>query len=48
MTARTVGFYTERKTLHKILLSPTLLDVFEKNGQNLSDILHVMLCSKFR
>jgi len=43
MTAQTAGLYTERNTFHKILLSHTLLDMFKENGQNLSDILHVMI-----
>jgi hypothetical protein len=46
MTAKTAGFYTERKTFHKMLLCHALLDIFEENGQNLSDILHVMLARR--
>jgi hypothetical protein len=43
MTGWTAGFYTERRKFHKILLSHILVDMFEENGQNLSDILYVTL-----
>jgi len=46
MTDRTAGFYAERKMFYKILLFNTVSDMFEENGQNLSDILHVMLARR--
>jgi hypothetical protein len=46
ITARTAGFYTERKMSHKILLFHMLSDMFEENGQNRSDILHIMLAQR--